>query len=271
MGDPHGIYYLGPKGSFTYEAALSVGAKLCEKPTITEVFESLLKTEDSLGVVPLQNSLEGPVNETLDGLFNYPTIYVNTLLELEVRLVVAAKRPAARFDKLYSHQHALREVKRSVLEALGAKIVPVESTSQAAVLASGDQSAAAICSRLAAKMYGLQVVADNVQLDNNITQFAVVSRRLGRSGQRTMALATVPHRPGGLLGLLEAFYSEGINLTMIYSRPLKGTPWHYYFLLEFEGSLEHQNIQRCLAKIPQDGYSLRICGSYPVRQVEPPD
>lgn len=217
--------------------------------------------------MPLQNSLEGPVNETLDNLYTNPSIYVNEVLELEVQLVLASKSVEKRYSKIYSHTHALRELRRGVLEAFGAQIVPVESTSHAAMLASQEASAAAVCSRRAAEIYGLKVVLEDIQGVNNITKFAVISRKLTTSGHRTMALATVPHRPGGLLRLLEPFYHEGINLTMIYSRPLRHNPWHYYFLLEFEGSLEDVNVQRCLREIPEEGYGVRICGSYPIRQL----
>lgn len=228
----------------------------------------MLERVESLGVVPLQNSLEGPVNETLDNLFAHPTVYVNAVLELEIELVLASKNLGGRFEKIYSHQHALREVRKDVLEAFGGRVVPVESTSHAALLASQDGSAAAVCSRMAAEIYGLRVVAEDIQQENNITKFAVLSTRQTRTGERTMLLATVPHRPGGLLKLLEPFYHEGINLTMIYSRPLKNNPWHYYFFLEFEGSLEQENVERCLAKIPREGYTLRVCGSYPIRRLK---
>jgi len=267
MDDPHGIYYLGPKGSFTYEAAANIGLNLKECKTITGVSDALEGGSGRLGVVPLQNSLEGPVNETLDNLFSRGSTYVNSVLELEVRLVLASKKRSSVFRKIYSHSHALREIRSGAIDAFGAQVIPVESTSHAAMLASSDDSAAAICSRLAAEMYGLEVVLDDVQQDNNVTKFAVVSGSLTTDGDRTMLLATLPHRPGGLLKLLEAFYAEGVNLTMIYSRPLKDSLWHYYFLLEFEGCLNQPNIQRCLQAIPREGYTIRLCGSYPIRRV----
>lgn len=267
MCDPLGIYYLGPKGSFTYEAALNLGLNLVESRTISGVFEAVGSGVGCLGVVPIQNSLEGPVNETLDNLFSRRDVYVNRVIELGINLVLASVNGDRGFKRVYSHHHAIREVRRDVLNSLEAEVIPVESTSHAAMLAAKDESGAAICSRVAAQLYGLKIIVDGLQEDNNLTKFGVISKELTRSGDRTMLLATVPHRPGGLLKLLEAFYAEGINLTMIYSRPLRGLVWQYYFLLEFEGCLDEPNVERCLGNLPAVSESVRICGSYPTQRL----
>ncbi len=244
-----------------------MGHNLVESKSITSVFESVANTEGSLGVVPLENSLEGPVNETLDNLYSTGGVYVNAVLELEISLVIASRSTLRKVRKLYSHQHALRELRKGVLESLGIDIIPVESTSQAAILASMDHTAAALCSKTASQLYGLDILMDGIQEQNNYTRFAVVSRSLGTKGDRTMVLATVPHRPGGLLRLLEQFYAEAINLTMIYSRPLRGTPWQYYFLLEFEGCLVDTNVERCMRRASTVCHSLKTCGSYYLKQL----
>ncbi|MEM0120699.1 MAG: prephenate dehydratase domain-containing protein [Thermoprotei archaeon] len=267
LRDPLGIYCLGPKGSFTYEAALSLGSNLVETNTISDVFEAVDSMPNRVGVVPIQNSLEGPVNETLDNLFVRKGVFVNRVVEHKIHLVLASHTGDQGFKRIYSHQHAIREVRRDLINSFGAEIVPVGSTSQAAMLASKDEYGAAICSKVAAELYGLKVILDGLQEDNNITKFGVISKHPSRIGDRTMLLATVPHKPGGLLKFLEPFYEEGINLTMIYSRPLRGSVWQYYFLLEFEGCLEDSNVDRCLKRLPAVSESMRVCGSYPIQRV----
>lgn len=265
--DPLGIYYLGPKGSFTYEAALKLGSRLVERKTITDVFDAVGHTRKRVGVVPIENSVEGPVNETLDNFFSRNNLYVNKVIELEIDLVLASRSGNRGFKRLYSHSHALREVRRDVIDALGVEVVPVESTSYAAMLASRDADAAAICSKTAANLYGLKTILEGLQENNNITRFGVISNVLTHHGERTMVLVTVAHKPGGLLKLLEAFYTEDINLTMIYSRPLRGLTWQYYFLLEFDGCLADPRVTRCLEALPSVSTSMRICGSYPIQDL----
>jgi len=261
--DPNGIYYLGPVGSFTNEVAdIFQGEKISRK-TITEVFNSI--NENSIGVVPIENSIEGPVHETLDNLFKNENIYVNYEIEKEIRLVLAVNPTVNNLNDIeviYSHSHAINEAKESLSKLNLTNFVPVESTSTAALYASKQKYSAAICSEYAAKLYGLKILYRDINDSINITRFVAISKKISYDGNKTMIMFTVPHKPGSLYKVLEKFYRNAINLTMIYSRPLKNIPWQYYFYLEFEGNLKDQKVKQALNEIKDEVSILRIKGSF---------
>ncbi|AHC51088.1 prephenate dehydratase [Sulfolobus acidocaldarius SUSAZ] len=225
-----------------------------------------------MGVVPIENSKEGPVHESLDNLFRYENIYVNYEVEKNINLVIASNQAINSIKdvkKVYSHPHAIQEAKEK-LEELGLhNIIPVESTSIAAKYASEDKYAAAICSRYAAQINNLNILLENVENGVNLTRFVIISNRFKISGEKTMIFFTIPHKPGSLYKVLERFYVNNINLTMIYSRPLKVEPWKYYFYVEFEGGLDEDKVDSAIKEISQITLSVKIKGSmsklqYPV-------
>ena len=261
--DPNGIYYLGPIGSFSNEVADIFQGEKIPKRTITEVFNSI--NENSIGVVPIENSIEGPVHETLDNLFKNENIYVNYEIEKEIRLVLAVNPTVNNvndIEVIYSHPHAINEAKESLSKLNLVNFVPVESTSTAALYTSKQKYSAAICSEYAAKLYGLKVLYRDINDNINITRFVVISKKISYNGDKTMIMFTVPHKPGSLYKVLEKFYRSNINLTMIYSRPLKSIPWQYYFYLEFEGNLKDEKVKQTLNDIKDDVSMLRVKGSF---------
>lgn len=261
--DPNGIYYLGPVGSFTNEVADIFQGEKIPRKTITEVFNSI--NENSIGVVPIENSIEGPVHETLDNLFKNENIYVNYEIEKEIKLVLAVNPTVNNvndIEVIYSHSHAINEAKESLSKLNLTNFVPVESTSTAALYASKQKYSAAICSEYAAKLYGLKILYRDINDSINITRFVAISKKISYDGNKTMIMFTVPHKPGSLYKVLEKFYRNAINLTMIYSRPLKNIPWQYYFYLEFEGNLKDQKVKQALNEIKDDVSILRIKGSF---------
>ena len=190
---------------------------------------------------------------------------MNYYIEKEIRLVLAANRAINRLneiERVYSHNHAIQEAKETLQKLNLTKIVPVESTSAAALYASKDERGAAICSEYAASLYGLKVLLRNIQDSLNITRFIVISKKLTTSGDRTMIFFNVPHRPGALYKVLEKFYKYNVNLTMIYSRPLRVIPWQYYFYLEFEGELNDMKIKQLLEEVKSVATNVKIKGSY---------
>ena len=261
--DPDGIYYLGPVGSFSNEVADIFQGEKIPKKSITEVFNSI--NENSIGVVPIENSIEGPVHETLDNLFKNENIYVNYEIEKEIKLVLAVNPSVNSVDEIeviYSHPHAINEARESLSKLNLTNFVPVESTSTAALYASRQKYSAALCSEYAAKLYGLKILYRDISDSINITRFIVISRKMTLDGNKTMIMFTIPHKPGSLYKVLEKFYRNNINLTMIYSRPLKSIPWQYYFYLEFEGSLKDENVKQALEEVRNEVNILRIKGSF---------
>ncbi|MEM3267904.1 MAG: prephenate dehydratase domain-containing protein [Metallosphaera sp.] len=291
------MYYLGPEGSFSHEAALKVKEAYTSKSSISEIFDGVSKgalgvvpventlegpvnetlvskssiseifdgvSKGALGVVPVENTLEGPVNETLDNLYARDEIYVNRRIDIKIDLVLAASPDAKKesIERVYSHNHAIHEAKRTLSRLGFVNFVPVASTSKAAQLASEDIKSAAVCSRLAAQIYGLKILHDSIQDGLNITRFLVISKELSENGERTILLFTVPDKPGSLYKVLEKFYLHNINLSMIYSRPTRKIPWNYYFYLEYEGDMISSKHSGLLNELRQATQELKPKGSY---------
>lgn len=237
-----------------------------EARTISEVFD-LVEANDGIGVVPIENSIEGPINETLDNLFLRDNIYVTREIEIPIRIVLCANKEVKGYNKierLYAQPYAYSESKERINDIIKniKELIPVESTSKAAVLASKDPQGAALCSEFAAKLYGLKVLIRDVQSGPNFTRFFIIAKRLKLRGSKTLLFITVPHRPGGLYKALEKFYKHNINLTMIYSRPIKTIPWRYYFHIEFEGSLSLKKVNKAIEELKEYVEVLKIKGSY---------
>ncbi len=252
------ICFLGPIGSFSHQAVTMVAEEkvLIPKGTITGVINSISEEECSEGLVPIENSLEGPVNETLDNLFYKENLFINLEIEIPINLVLASKND--KFNIVYSHPHAIQECRDYIRRKSFDKVIPVESTSRAAELASTDPNAAAICSEMAARIYNLRIFDQNIEDNVNITRFFLISKKETREGTKSSLIFTIPHESGSLYHVLGKFYEEKINLNMIYSRPLKSIPWRYYFYVEYEGNKN----ERLLNKLSEVTTSVSFKGSY---------
>ncbi|GAA4463367.1 prephenate dehydratase [Nibrella saemangeumensis] len=248
---PERVSFLGPEGSFTHQVAESrFGAmsSYMALPTIRSVFESVETGRSRFGVVPIENNQEGVVNETID-----------LLLEKDLTIAAEAQIPvhftfATQSDKLneithiYSKDIAFRQCSKFLSEyfdGTDVEMVPVESTSKAAKLAAQQPNAAAICSHIAAKLFTVPVLFDNIEdSDLNRTRFLILAKDYMNqpSGQdKTTLIARLANtnKPGVLAEFLQEFNARNINLTKIESRPLReGATFRYWFLLECEGHVD---------------------------------
>ncbi len=261
------VAYLGPRHSFTHIAAtrLFPDAEYVAAKSITEVFNLVESYEASYGVVPLENSLEGPVGETLDNLASTMlSIYAG--LEMRIKLVLAtgSENPA---KKLYSHPHAYGEAYHNVARILSShEFIPTTSTSQAATEAARNH-AYCLCSEQAARKNNLKIILEDASTAPNYTRFITIAwHDQPRNAHRTMLITALPDKPGSLHDWLEPFAKREINLKMIYSRPVPSKPWHYNFYIELEGTRLDKNIAEALQEAKQRSLFLRILGSYPYRQ-----
>ncbi|ABU81490.1 Prephenate dehydratase [Ignicoccus hospitalis KIN4/I] len=257
------VAYLGPPGSYTHEAASLVFPKeeLVSKGSIPEVFESVEKGEADFGVVPIANRLEGPVNETIDAfLQSHVKVYYDVEIPIRIMLASGTVKDVKEIKRVYGHPMIFKQATK-LLKELGVEQVPTSSTSEAARIAAQEPGAAALCSPKAVEMYKLKVLRANVEdKPHNATRFFVIHKRDNPEGDKTALLASVPHRPGGLFEFLKPFAERGINLTMIYSRPLKDHPWRYVFYIETEGSREA--LKEVLEEASKISSFLKILGSY---------
>ncbi len=257
------VAYLGPEGSYTHEAASILFPKdeLVPKANIVEVFEAVEKGEADYGVVPIANRLEGPVNETIDLLMRTPLkVYHDIEIPIRIMLASGTVDDVKDVKKVYGHPMIFKQATK-LLKELNVQTVPTSSTSEAARIAAREPGAAALCSPKAVELYKLKVLKANVEdRAHNATRFFVIHKHDNPRGSRTAILASVPHKPGGLFEFLQPFAEKGVNLTMIYSRPLKEHPWRYVFYIEMEGSREE--LKEVLEEASKRATFLKVLGSY---------
>jgi chorismate mutase/prephenate dehydratase len=256
---PERIAYLGPEGSFTHQAAESRFGAMSEYlslGSIHAVFKTLESGRAKFGVVPIENSRDGVVGETLDLVAKSPVKIVSELY-MPIHMAFATKAEhLSQINRVYSKDKGFGQC-REFLQEHGldtVELIPVESTAKAAILASEDPSAAAICSHIAAKLYGVPTMFENIEdLHNNTTRFVILSDfKNGASGQdKTSIFVRLrdAKEPGALVHFLQDFDDEKINLSKIESRPAKGNdPFGYWFFIDFYGHIDDANVQKVLQK-----------------------
>lgn len=268
--------YLGPAGSFSWEAAQKYAEKLNETvqevafKDIDAIFAAVAAGEIEAGMVPLENSLEGSVNITLDLLAHEYDLQVTGEVVLPVHHCLLV-RPGTKIEEIktiYSHPQALAQCRRT-LKALFPEVCRREtgSTAEAVrLVASGEEGAAALGSRKAAELYGLTVLREGMQdEEKNWTRFMVIGRE-GRpvrpEKSRTLLVLSFPDRPGGLYEILKIFALRRINLTKIESRPARKGLGDYIFFLEMEGAPAISTVAEALQELKERTTWLKILGTY---------
>lgn len=275
------IAYLGPEGTHSHEACLSYykeGFESYPCRTTREVFWSL--SPDSMSrveeaVVPVENSTEGPVTQTLDQLARCDWVTVQAQFSLPVRQALLGSGeapPLGRIQVVYSHPQALAQCEAWLDANLdGAERVAMRSTADAALRIREHKDAAAIAGAYAATLYGLTILAENIQDEpGNATRFLVIRKAsagslpaAGEPGDwRSLLHIVLANRPGALLESLQPFRAHGVNLTFIQSRPLPGKPWEYGFFLEAAEHAAGPRMKPVLEELAPVTDSCRVMGVY---------
>lgn len=271
LEQPLRIACLGPLGTFSHQAVLlQFGAqtKVVPVASISDVFDEVEHQRVDYGVVPVENSTEGVVAATLDRAFeSSATIKAEIQLRVEHCLLSRSGR-AEEVRTILGHPQALAQCRKWLAQHYpGLPQVETSSTAAAAERARSEASSAAIASRLAADLYGLQIVAANIQdLANNFTRFWVLGRDgVGRpSGDdKTSIVLSTRHEAGALYRILKPFAEHGVSLCNIESRPQKGRPWEYLFFLDLVGHVEEDPVARALDAAQRRALLCKILGSYP--------
>ena len=268
---PFRVAYLGPQGTYTHLAALrqfGASAEFVPVRGIPEVFDEVERGRADVGVVPIENSSEGVVNHTLDGLIDSELLICGEAsLEIHHNLLSRAG-DLADVKRVFSHPQALAQCRgwlnRNVPDA---EVVEMTSTSAAAEQAALDPTTAAIASELAGQLYRVPALRERIEdYANNVTRFLAIGRRAaGRTGRdKTSILFSIRDEVGTLHRILEPFASARLSLTKIESRPTRRRPWEYVFFVDFEGHRDDPVTQGVLAAVRERCLFLKVLGSYPV-------
>jgi chorismate mutase/prephenate dehydratase len=271
LEQPLRIAYLGPAGTYSQQAAadqFGSGASLLPLASIDAVFDEVERGRAEYGVVPVENSTEGVVAQTLDRFIASPlTIKAEVLLRVDHCLLAADVEPK-RVRRIVSHPQSLAQCRAWLAQHFpGVPVTEVASNAEAAALAARQRGTAAIAGRRAAERYRLKVVSASIQdQPNNVTRFLVISNDMrGRptGDDKTSILFALPHQSGALFRVLEGFAQQRINLSTIESRPLKGRAWEYVFFIDLAGHADEPGMAKALAALKRRVLFVKVLGSYP--------
>ena len=265
------VAFQGEPGAYTEEAAFRFFGKVTEGypcNTLDEVFEAVEMGDVPFAAVPVENSLEGSITRAYDLLLDSPLMICG---ETELRIShCLIGGPGATLDsikKVYSHPQALGQC-RSFLSHLDCELIP-ESDTAGSVRMIKEQNladSAAIASARAAEIYGMKIVAKEIE-DNphNFTRFFILSREdaMPTGNDKTSIVFSLKHKPGALYDCLKEFAARNINLTKLESRPTRHQPWEYNFYMDISGHHQDKEIQAALQKLDELSIFIKVLGSYP--------
>ncbi|HCO96413.1 MAG TPA: chorismate mutase [Phycisphaerales bacterium] len=266
---PLRITYLGPGGSFSHTAAMLKFGQSVEYESVTDItsiFEEVSKGHCDLGLAPVENTMGGGVIETLDALID-SNVKVCAEVLMAIHHNFMGNCTLQEIEKIYSKPEVFAQC-RNWLSATfkDAQTIPVASTARAAQLAAEEPRAAAIGSSIAAELYGLRIVCENIEdTANNVTRFLIISKEDARpTGEdKTAILFSTAHKAGALADVLDVFKRYGINMTNIESRPSRKRQWEYYFFVDFLGHRTEKHIQEGMEESRKHCLQLSILGSFP--------
>jgi chorismate mutase/prephenate dehydratase len=270
--EPLKVAFLGPEGTFTQAAVLKhfgSSVRALPLPAIDEVFHEVEGGIADFGVVPIENSSEGTVSHTLD-MFLGSALKICGEVELRVQHhLMGRMRALCDVKRVCAHAQALAQCRGWLDEHLPEpERVPVSSNAEGARRARDERGTAAIASRAAAEIYGLNLLAEEIEdRSDNTTRFLVVDRKLftpsGADRTTLLVSASGTDDPGALFRLLEPFAEHGINMTRIESRPSHKRKWDYVFFIDVEGHVSDPPLAKALASLEARASLFKVLGSYP--------
>jgi chorismate mutase/prephenate dehydratase len=264
------IAYLGPEATFTHIAAIKKFGSQVEYSScnsIAEVFREVEIGRSDYGVVPVENSIEGAVNHTLD-MFIDSDLKICSEVFLDISHNLIGRCSLKTVKRVYSNPQVFGQCRIWLDSHLpGVELIEVSTTSKAAEIVSREKDACAVASVLAAEKYKLKILAKDIEdSSTNITRFLVIGQHTPSPTRKdkTSIMFGVRDRVGALLGMLVPFKKNGINLTKIESRPSKRKAWEYYFFVDMAGHCESLHVKKALNELERHCIFLKILGSYPV-------
>ncbi len=263
------VAFLGPQGTFSHEAASLVSDDLISYCSIPTVMSSVESGECVCGIVPIENSIEGPVSLTLDSLIHNFDLKIKNeiIIPINHNLLAASDVTVDEIENVYSHSQAIGQC-QPYLERNNLTAHYSLSTAAAAKRVAETGEDAAIGTLKAAELYNLKVIDTNIQENfNNQTRFVVLDKEdspITGNDKTSISFSLFEDKPGGLYEILSIFAEENINLTKIESRPSKEGLGHYIFFIDMEGHRLDENISRILNELESNTSFFKVLGSYPV-------
>ncbi|OGA24873.1 MAG: chorismate mutase [Betaproteobacteria bacterium RIFCSPLOWO2_02_FULL_67_26] len=264
------VAYLGPQGTFSQEAAgkhFGSLAALAPCASIDEVFRKVETGAAGYGVVPVENSTEGAIGRTLDLLLSTPAKVCGEIMLPIRQCLMSRSGRLGDVRQVVSHAQSLAQCQQWLARRLPrAERVTVVSNAEAARLAARDRRTAAIGPRTASALYGLKLIARNIEDEaKNTTRFLVVAEHdAARSGaDKTSLIMSTRNVPGAMHELLTPLAVNQVSMTRLESRPSRAGLWEYVFYVDIEGHQQDANVVRALAELKQKASFLKILGSYP--------
>ena len=270
--EPLKVAFLGPEGTFTQSAVLTHfghSVRGLPLPSIDEVFHEVEAASADFGVVPIENSTEGTVNHTLDRFLTSP-LKICGEVELRIHQSIMGKMAAlGRIERICSHPQSLAQCRVWLDDHLpNVEQVAVASNAEGARRARDEQGTAAIAGDTAAEVYGLKILAAQIEdRPDNTTRFFVLGRKLftPSGADRTTLLVSISHTdsPGALHRLLQPLADHRVSMTRIESRPSHRKKWDYVFFIDLEGHADEPHVAKALQELQKRASLYRILGSYP--------
>jgi len=267
---PVKVAYFGLEASFTHLAAMShfgMSAQLSPTASIPKVFAEVEGEKADWGVVPVENSVEGSVKQTLDRLIATPlSIRAEIFLRIS-HCLLSITDDLSVVKRVYSHPQALAQCQTWLRTNLpGCRLVEEESTSGAAQRVLQDPEGAAIGSVIAGEVYGLRTLAEGIEdYPLNTTRFLVIGpgKSSATGKDKTSITFGTPDVPGSLYRALEPLAREALNMIKIESYPVKDRMWEYLFFVDLEGHSSEPKISACLKEMERVTTHIKLLGSYP--------
>ncbi len=272
------VIYQGVPGAYTEEAAVRFFGEEINRTWVDTwdgLFDALTRGEADYGVVPIENNSTGSINQVYDLLAKHGHFIVGEqVVKVEHCLMAPKGATLESLQEVYSHPQGILQCAEYLKHHPSWQKIERKNTAEAAefVAKQGKLSLAAIGSRRAAALYGLEVLAEDISLSQtNYTRFVVVSpvmeRRAG--SEKISALFSLPHRVGALHEIMTLLAVYGLNLTKLESRPMVGKSWEYRFFLDFTGVLDGEKLDGVLREITQIATEFRLLGQYAPCEVSP--
>jgi chorismate mutase/prephenate dehydratase len=272
-GESPAVAYLGPEGTYTHQAAFRLygqpaASRFLPGEGLEEVFDLVESGRCGKGVVPIENSIEGSVRQTLDLLHRFHLI-IQAEVFLRIRHQLLSKATGlGEIQRLYSHPMALAQCRSWIKQNLpGVSLSETGSTALAAKAAFLDPTSGAIGSEQCSRLYGLETLASDIgDYPDNVTRFLGLGKTAASPGPRnkTSILFLLKHEPGSLFRMLEPIAQRAINMTRIESLPLRARHWEYLFYLDMEGHETDPDVAETLKEMSDRSLRLKRLGSYPM-------